>query len=84
MLKQFGVPLEGLVLKIVNRGAPPLGGGEIILGVPIVPTSLTVSLDKYISCVVVNHASYLLIYKKTKTCRQPIGLMKEWSRALEG
>ncbi|XP_074571775.1 putative RNA 3'-terminal phosphate cyclase-like protein [Curcuma longa] len=41
MLKRFGVPLEGLELKIVNRGAPPLGGGEIILGVPIVPTSLT-------------------------------------------
>ncbi|XP_042383540.1 probable RNA 3'-terminal phosphate cyclase-like protein isoform X2 [Zingiber officinale] len=32
---------EGLELKIVNRGAPPLGGGEIILGVPIVPTGLT-------------------------------------------
>ncbi|XP_042377476.1 probable RNA 3'-terminal phosphate cyclase-like protein isoform X1 [Zingiber officinale] len=41
MLKRFGVSLEGLELKIVNRGAPPLGGGEIILGVPIVPTGLT-------------------------------------------
>lgn len=73
MLKRFGVSLEGLELKIVNRGAPPLGGGEIILGVPIVPTGLTVSLDKYISCVVINHASYLLIYKKLKHAGSPLG-----------
>ncbi|WOL01026.1 hypothetical protein Cni_G09739 [Canna indica] len=41
MLKRFGVPLEGLEMKIESRGAPPLGGGEVILGVPIVPSSLT-------------------------------------------
>ncbi|XP_008805071.2 probable RNA 3'-terminal phosphate cyclase-like protein [Phoenix dactylifera] len=41
MLKRFGVPLEGLELKIESRGAPPLGGGEVILGVPIVPNTLS-------------------------------------------
>ncbi|KAL5722598.1 hypothetical protein ACHQM5_006103 [Ranunculus cassubicifolius] len=41
MLKRFGVPSEGLDLKIENRGAPPHGGGEVLLGVPIVPTSLS-------------------------------------------
>ncbi|XP_068648003.1 probable RNA 3'-terminal phosphate cyclase-like protein [Aristolochia californica] len=41
MLKHFGVPLEGLELKIESRGSPPLGGGEVILGVPIIPNSLS-------------------------------------------
>ncbi|XP_039146654.1 probable RNA 3'-terminal phosphate cyclase-like protein [Dioscorea cayenensis subsp. rotundata] len=41
MLKRFGVPLEGLELKIESRGAPPLGGGEVVLGLPIVHDSLT-------------------------------------------
>lgn len=41
MLKQFGVPSEDLELKIVRRGAPPLGGGEVRLKVPMVPTCLT-------------------------------------------
>ncbi|XP_010914776.1 probable RNA 3'-terminal phosphate cyclase-like protein [Elaeis guineensis] len=41
MLKHFGVPLEGLELKIESRGAPPLGGGEVVLGVPIVPNTLS-------------------------------------------
>ncbi|XP_078436169.1 RNA cyclase family protein [Wolffia australiana] len=41
LLKHFGVPLEGLDLKIESRGAPPLGGGEVILTVPIVPSSLS-------------------------------------------
>ncbi|KAH7655230.1 RNA 3'-terminal phosphate cyclase type 2 protein [Dioscorea alata] len=40
MLKRFGVPLEGLELKIESRGAPPLGGGEVVLGLPIVHDSL--------------------------------------------
>ncbi|XP_057984090.1 probable RNA 3'-terminal phosphate cyclase-like protein [Malania oleifera] len=41
MLKRFGVPSEGLELKIESRGAPPHGGGEVILTVPIVQKSLT-------------------------------------------
>ncbi|WVZ61135.1 hypothetical protein U9M48_011054 [Paspalum notatum var. saurae] len=35
MLKHFGVPLEGLELKIDSRGSPPLGGGEVFLRAPI-------------------------------------------------
>ncbi|OAY71107.1 putative RNA 3'-terminal phosphate cyclase-like protein [Ananas comosus] len=41
MLRRFGVPLEGLELKIESRGAPPLGGGEVLLRVPIIPNTLT-------------------------------------------
>ncbi|CAN6280713.1 unnamed protein product [Urochloa humidicola] len=41
MLKRFGVPLEGLELKIDSRGSPPLGGGEVFLRVPIINSSLT-------------------------------------------
>jgi RNA 3'-terminal phosphate cyclase len=43
ILKQFGVPVDQLELKIVTRGAPPLGGGEVRLKVPIVNGSLSVS-----------------------------------------
>lgn len=43
LLRQFGVPVEDLELKIVMRGAPPLGGGEVHLKVPIVHLSLRVS-----------------------------------------
>eukprot|EP01018_Ginkgo_biloba_P032082 Gb_01471 [translate_table: standard] len=41
MLKHFGVPLEDLELKIISRGAPPKGGGEVRLKVPIVQNSLS-------------------------------------------
>lgn len=41
ILKHFGVPTESLELKVVRRGAPPLGGGEVRLKVPMVATSLT-------------------------------------------
>ncbi|GAB4842281.1 hypothetical protein Ancab_012250 [Ancistrocladus abbreviatus] len=41
MLKWFGVPSEELQLKIESRGVPPNGGGEVVLSVPIVHTSLT-------------------------------------------
>ncbi|KAJ6947779.1 RNA 3'-terminal phosphate cyclase-like protein [Populus alba x Populus x berolinensis] len=34
LLKQFGVPSEGLELKIESRGAPPHGGGEVLLSIP--------------------------------------------------
>ncbi|CAA2967050.1 probable RNA 3 -terminal phosphate cyclase [Olea europaea subsp. europaea] len=40
MLKRFGVPPEGLELKIESRGVPPHGGGEIILSIPVVQDSL--------------------------------------------
>ncbi|OVA00309.1 RNA 3'-terminal phosphate cyclase [Macleaya cordata] len=40
ILKRFGVPSEGLELKIESRGAPPQGGGEVILNVPMIPSSL--------------------------------------------
>ncbi|XP_026458043.1 probable RNA 3'-terminal phosphate cyclase-like protein isoform X2 [Papaver somniferum] len=41
ILKRFGIDSEGVDLKIVNRGAPPLGGGEVILMVPVVESSLS-------------------------------------------
>ncbi|KAI8541608.1 hypothetical protein RHMOL_Rhmol08G0075200 [Rhododendron molle] len=40
ILKRFGVPSEGLDLKIESRGVPPHGGGEVILSVPVVQKSL--------------------------------------------
>lgn len=40
ILKRFGVPSEGLDLKIESRGVPPNGGGEVVLAVPIVYNSL--------------------------------------------
>nr|GLL42302.1 probable RNA 3'-terminal phosphate cyclase-like protein [Ipomoea trifida] len=40
ILKMFGVPSEGLDLKIESRGVAPNGGGEVILSVPIVQDSL--------------------------------------------
>ncbi|GAB2294412.1 hypothetical protein Dimus_028620 [Dionaea muscipula] len=41
LLKRFGVTSEGLGIKIESRGVPPLGGGEVVLSVPIVHNSLT-------------------------------------------
>ncbi|KAJ4704882.1 RNA 3'-terminal phosphate cyclase-like protein [Melia azedarach] len=43
MLKRFGVPSEGLELKIESRGAPPQGGGEVILTIPIVDKLMAVN-----------------------------------------
>ncbi|KAK2640840.1 hypothetical protein Ddye_022603 [Dipteronia dyeriana] len=43
MLKRFGVPAEGLELKIESRGAPPHGGGEVILTVPTVEKLMAVN-----------------------------------------
>ena len=42
ILKQFGVPSEGVKLKLESRGAPPQGGGEVVLSIPAVQ-SLNVS-----------------------------------------
>jgi len=42
ILKRFGVPSEGLELKVESRGVPPNGGGEVILSLPVVQ-SLAVS-----------------------------------------
>ncbi|GAB4850226.1 hypothetical protein Ancab_029521 [Ancistrocladus abbreviatus] len=41
LFKRFGVPSEGLELKIESRGVPPNGGGEVVLSVPTVHISLT-------------------------------------------
>ena len=41
ILKHFGVATESLELKVVRRGAPPLGGGEVRVKIPMVATSLT-------------------------------------------
>ncbi|KAF6140226.1 hypothetical protein GIB67_000274 [Kingdonia uniflora] len=41
MLKRFGIPSEGLELKIECRGSPPNGGGEVVLKVPVVQSSLS-------------------------------------------
>ena len=43
LLKRFGVPSEGLELKILSRGVAPLGGGEVTLSVPIIHSSLKVN-----------------------------------------
>ncbi|KAL8199926.1 hypothetical protein R6Q57_013494 [Mikania cordata] len=40
LLKRFGVPSEGLELKIENRGVAPKGGGVVTLSVPIIHNSL--------------------------------------------
>lgn len=48
LLKRFGVPSEGLDLKIESRGSPPHGGGEVVLAIPIVQ-SLNVSFRVSIS-----------------------------------
>jgi len=42
ILKRFGVPSDGLELKIASRGLPPNGGGEVVLSLPVVQ-SLAVS-----------------------------------------
>lgn len=44
---RFGIVKGGVDLKIVNRGAPPLGGGEVILKVPMVESSLSVRILYY-------------------------------------
>ncbi|XP_061957777.1 probable RNA 3'-terminal phosphate cyclase-like protein isoform X2 [Populus nigra] len=43
LLKQFGVPSEGLELKIESRGAPPHGGGEVLLSVPVIQSLTAVT-----------------------------------------
>ncbi|GAB2233860.1 hypothetical protein Droror1_Dr00003091 [Drosera rotundifolia] len=41
VLRKFGVSGEGLGLKVESRGVMPLGGGEVVLSVPMVHSSLT-------------------------------------------
>ena len=36
ILRHFGVPSEGLQLRIESRGVPPHGGGEVVLAIPTV------------------------------------------------
>lgn len=47
LLRRFGVPLEEMELKILKRGCPPLGGGEIRLSLPTV-TALQVTRPSYL------------------------------------
>ncbi|KAK7319602.1 hypothetical protein RJT34_04325 [Clitoria ternatea] len=42
ILKRFGVPSEGLELKIESRGVPPKGGGEVVLSLPVVQSLMAV------------------------------------------
>ncbi|MCL7032970.1 hypothetical protein MKW94_027242 [Papaver nudicaule] len=41
IVTRFGIDKGGVDLKIVSRGVPPLGGGEVILKVPMVESSLS-------------------------------------------
>lgn len=41
LLKHFGIQIEDIELKISSRGAPPQGGGEVRLKIPIVQNGLT-------------------------------------------
>ncbi|XP_057446026.1 probable RNA 3'-terminal phosphate cyclase-like protein [Lotus japonicus] len=43
ILKRFGVPSEGLDLKIESRGVPPNGGGEVTLSLPVVQSLMAVN-----------------------------------------
>eukprot|EP00850_Spirogloea_muscicola_P009739 SM000055S18273 [mRNA] locus=s55:455319:457450:- [translate_table: standard] len=40
LLRRLGVATEDVELKVVRRGAPPLGGGEVLLRLPVVSGSL--------------------------------------------
>ncbi|KAI3990268.1 hypothetical protein MKX01_037607 [Papaver californicum] len=46
IVKRFGIDSSGVDLKIVNRGSPLLGGGEVILKVPMVESSLSAITDE--------------------------------------
>jgi RNA 3'-terminal phosphate cyclase-like protein len=43
LLKHFGVPSEGLALKIERRGSPPNGGGAVRLSVPTIQSLTAVN-----------------------------------------
>lgn len=51
LLKRFGVPSEGLELKILSRGVAPKGGGEVTISVPIIHNSLKVDFVIYHICI---------------------------------
>ena len=36
------IPIEDVEFKVITRGAPPQGGGEVLLKMPIVHSNLTV------------------------------------------
>ena len=66
ILKRFGVPSEGLDLKIEARGVAPEGGGEVLLTVPNVQT-LTVCAFFFSFCFLslftsLQTLSYLFIF----------------------
>lgn len=76
MLKHFGVPLEGLELKIESRGAPPHGGGEVLLRVPNINSTLKVCW----SLLLLTSRDFCWHSPSNIKCfrRQSIGLMKAW------
>ncbi|KAG4954780.1 hypothetical protein JHK87_040374 [Glycine soja] len=43
ILKRFGVPSEGLEIKVESHGLPPNGGSEVLLFVPVVQSLTAVS-----------------------------------------
>ena len=63
ILKRFGVPSEGLDLKIEARGVAPEGGGEVVLTVPNVQTLTVCAFFSFLFSLLVHFiADFFFIY----------------------